>query len=154
MARTYTIRGQNPKGLTHSKIQLSTYDPKMMYRIVNFKIMPAGNAKQFNGYGVLTINKNDALDPTDPDFADNSQIAWAHSAVRMSVPPGVGESITMSYDDARDRDRWFNYDLWLHTQDEAGNEAINWYIEIYKEDVNAVSGSITSLVQQMADQTT
>jgi len=153
MARTYTIRGQHPAAETHSKIQLSSYDPKVMYRVVTFKIMPAGALTKFDGYGTLTINKNDSLDPTDHDFADNSQIAWAHSTAWQNgtALPGA-ESVMLSYDDLKDEDRWFNYDLWIHTKAHLGSNAINWYIEIYKQDVSAVSGSIASLIQQMADQ--
>jgi hypothetical protein len=150
MARTYTIRGKAPAAQTHTKIQLSSYDPKMQYKIVEFRIAPAGNPTQFNGYGILTVNAQDGLDPKDWNFAAQNQIAWAHNTVRQPVPPGIGESISMYEQNFSDYDRWFNYDIWLHTEDQTGNEEVNYYIKIYKQDTSAAAGAISSLSQYLA----
>ena len=84
--RIYTIRGQNPTGVTHRLIQLSSYDAQAQYMIVDFKIMPAGTPTNCDQYGILTLGKDDNIDPSDPDFSDQNQIAWAHHSIRQPVP--------------------------------------------------------------------
>ena len=110
MSRVYTIRGKAPAARTHSRIQLSSYDPTTQYKIIEFKVVPAGNPSQTNSFGILTINEQNSLDPRDFDFAAQSQIAWSHTSVRQSVPPGIGESIQMYEQHYADYDRLFNYD--------------------------------------------
>lgn len=144
--RVYTIRGQNPTGTAHRKIQLSSYDPESQYMIMEFKIMPAGSATNCDQYGILSMGKDDNIDPSDPDFGDQNQIAWAHHTVEQSVPPGVGQSSTISNYEVND-EKLFAYDLWLHTEDTKGANAVNWFVKIMRYDVGAVPASIASLRQ-------
>jgi len=149
MPRTFIIRGKAPAAQTHTRIQLSTHDPTVQYQIVDFRIAPAGNPAQFNGYGVLTLNKDDNKDPRDWNWSAHREIAWAHSSVRQPVPPGVGESVTMYEQHYADLEKWFNYDIFCHTQDALGNEEVNYMIKIYKRDTSAAAGSISSLSQYL-----
>jgi len=149
MARTYTIRGKVPSSITHTKIQLSSYDPKVQYQIVDFRIMPAGQTPcDLNA--ILTINENDAVDPTKRDFAIQNAIGWVRYTAwsNGTALPGA-ESVQQSYFESFD-DRLFNYDIWLHTEDALDNEEINYLIKIYKQDTSAVAGSISSLSQFLA----
>ena len=152
MSRVYTIRGKAPAARTHSRIQLSSYDPTTQYKIIEFKVVPAGNPSQTNSFGILTINEQNSLDPRDFDFAAQSQIAWSHTSVRQSVPPGIGESIQMYEQHYADYDRLFNYDIWCHTQDATGNAEINYFIKIYKQTTSKEAGAISSLMQYQAAQ--
>jgi len=145
--RVYTIRGKAPAALTHQKIQLSSYDPKMMYQIIEFKVMPAGTPQNSDCYGTVSMGKNDNIDPTDPDFGNQNEIAWAHHAVRQPVPPGLAESVIISNYEVND-EKLFNYDIWMHTRDALNNEEVNFFLKILKYSVGAVEGSIGSLRQQ------
>jgi hypothetical protein len=145
--RIYTIRGQSPAAtLTHEKLQLSSFDPKMSYQIVEFKIMPAGSPTNTDCYGTISMGKNDNIDPSNPNFTNQNEIAWAHHTVQQPVPPGIAESVTTSYWDLVD-EKLFSYDIWIHTIDTLGAENINWYIKIRKYSVSANTGSVTSLRQ-------
>ena len=144
--RIYTIRGQNPAGVTHRKIQLSSYDPKAEYQIIEFKLMPAGTAVNADCFGVITMGKNSSIDPSDPDFADQNQIAWTHHTVKTPVPPGVGESSVISNYEVND-EKIFAYDVWLHTEEAKGAVAVNYFIKIRRYHVGDVTGSIASLRQ-------
>ena len=97
------------------------------------------------------MGENDNIDPSDPDFGDQNQIAWSHAAVRQPVPPGIAESITMSRDDIID-DKLFAYDLWLHTEDAVNAESVNWMIKIMRYKTSATAGSISSLRQYLVNQ--
>jgi len=144
--RIYTIRGQNPAGVTHKKIQLSSYDPKAEYQIVEFKLMPAGTAVNADCFGIITMGKNSNIDPSDPDFADQNQIAWSHHTVKTPVPPGVGEASLISNYEVND-EKIFAYDVWLHTEEAKGAAAVNYFIKIRRYYVSDVTGSIASLRQ-------
>ena len=144
--RVYTIRGQNPAAVTHKRIQLSDYDPTAQYEIIEFKIMPAGTPTNADVYGVLTMGADNALDPSDPDFSNQNQIAWAHHSIRQPVPPGLGESSVISNYEVNDG-KLFAYDLHLHTEDTKAAKAVNWFIKIRKYSVSEVAGSIASLRQ-------
>ena len=144
--RIYTIRGQNSSSVAHRLIQLSSYDPTATYMIVDFKIMPAGTPTNSDQYGILTMGKDDNIDPSDPDFSDQNQIAWAHHSIRQPVPPGLGESSVISNYEVND-EKLFAYDLWLHTEDTKGANAVNWFLKIKRYGVNDVTGSIASLRQ-------
>jgi hypothetical protein len=148
--RLFTIRGKQPAATTHKKIQLSSYDPTHQYLIVEFKVSPAGSPLNADVYGTLTMGENDTIDPSDPDFGDQNQIAWSHMAVRQPVPPGVAESVIMSRDDIID-DKLFAYDLWLHTEDALNVEEVNYMIKIIRYKTDATSGSISSLRQYLVN---
>jgi len=145
--RIYTIRGKAPAALTHQRIQLSSYDPKQMYQIVEFKVMPAGTPQNSDCYGTVSMGKNDNIDPTDPDFSNQNEIAWSHHAVRQPVPPGLAESVIISNYEVND-EKLFNYDIWMHTRDALNNEEVNFFLKILRYSVGAVEGSIGSLRQQ------
>ena len=149
MPRTFIIRGKAPAAETHTKIQLSSYDPTVQYQIVDFRVSPAGNPAQSNCYGVLTLNKDDGKDPKDWNWSRQREIAWAHSSVTQSVPPGIGESIQLYEQYYADLDKWFNYDIFCHTEDATGNEEVNYMIKIYKRETSAAAGSISSLSQYL-----
>ena len=149
--RLFTIRGQNPAATTHKKVQLSSYDPTHQYLIVEFKVAPAGTPVNTDVYGTLTMGENDNIDPSNPDLADQNQIAWSHIAVRQPSPPGLGESVIMSRDDIVD-DKLFSYDLWLHTEDALGAHSVNWMIKIMRYKTSATAGSISSLRQYLVNQ--
>ena len=72
--------------------------------------------------GDMELNRDDAKDPKDWNWSAQREIAWAHSSVRQPVPPGIGESISMYDQHYADIDKWFNYDIWCHTEDQLGNE--------------------------------
>ena len=144
--RIYTIRGQNPSSTSHRLVQLSSYDPEAQYLIMEFKIMPAGTAVNSDQYGILTMGKNDTIDPSDPDFSDQNQIAWAHHTVEQPSPPGLGQSVTISNYEVND-EKLFAYDLWLHTEDVTGGNAVNWFLKIKRYRVGEVPASIASLRQ-------
>ena len=144
--RVYTIRGKNPKALTHRKIQLSSYDPTAMYRIEEFKVMPAGNPTNSDCYGTVSMGKNNNIDPSDPDFSNQNEIAWSHHAVQQPVPPGIGESVTISNYEVND-EKLFNYDVWVHTKDLANAEEVNYFLKIRRYSTDDVTGSIGSLRQ-------
>ena len=145
-SRTYTIRGQNPAAETHKKVQLSRFDPTEQYEIIEFKIMPAGTPTNSDCYGTISMGKNDNIDPTDPDFTNQNEIAWSHHSVMQRVPPGVGEGIQISNYEVNDS-KIFAYDIWMHTKDQLGNEAVNWFLKIKRYYTTDVSGSIASLRQ-------
>ena len=149
MPRTFVIRGKAPAARTHTLIQLSSYDPTEQFQIIDFRIAPAGNPAQFNGYGVLTLNRDDAKAPKDWNWSAQREIAWAHSSVRQPVPPGIGESISMYDQHYADIDKWFNYDIWCHTEDQLGNEEVNYMIKVYKQKTSKEAGSISSLSQYL-----
>jgi len=146
--RTFTIRGQNPAATTHTKIQLSTHTPMNQYLIVDFKIQPAGTPTNSDCYGIITMGKDDAIDPSDPNYADQNEIAWSHSSVRQPVPPGIAESVSF-YNDSLHDIKLFAYDIWLHTEDALNAEAVNYYIVIKRYRTSAEAGAITSLRQYM-----
>jgi hypothetical protein len=148
--RLFTIRGKQPAALTHAKIQLSSYDPTHQYLIVEFKVRPAGTALSTDVYGTLSMGENDNIDPSDPDFGDQNQIAWAHSSVQQSVPPAIGESIKF-YNDSVIDDKLFAYDLWLHTEDVLITNEVNYMIKIIRYKTDATSGSISSLRQYLVN---
>jgi len=145
-SRIYTIRGQNPATATHTKIQLSSFDPEAQYQILEFKIMPAGTPVNSDCSGIVTMGKDDTVDPSDPDFSNQNQIAWAHHTVRQPVPPGVAESVSLYNFDFVD-EKLFAYDIWIHTEDSLNAKAVNYYLKIIRYDVRAVAASIASLRQ-------
>jgi len=144
--RIYTIRGQNGSATQHRKIQLSSYDANAQYQIVEFKIMPSGTPTNSDQYGIITMGKNDNVDPSSPDFSDQNQIAWAHHTVRQPVPPGIAESVVISNYEVND-EKMFAYDLWLHTEDVMGGKDVNWFLKIMRYSVGDVPASIASLRQ-------
>jgi len=144
--RVYTLRGKQPAGITHTKLQLSSYDPTHMYVIEEFKVMPAGSPTNSDCYGSVSMGKNDNINPSDPDFTNQNEIAWSHHAVRQPVPPGVAESVTISNYEIND-EKLFNYDIWIHTKDLLGAEEVNYFLKIRRYDMSAVAGSIGSLRQ-------
>lgn len=149
MARTYVIRGQAPKEQTHTLIQLSSYDPSIQYQILDFRVAPAGNPTQTNCYGVLTLNEDDAKDPKDWNWGIGREIAWAHTSVKQAEIPFPGESVQMYEQHYADVDKWFNYNIWCHTQDASNAEAVNYMIKIYKRETSETAGSISSLAQYL-----
>jgi len=144
--RIYTIRGKNGSGLSHTKVQLSSYDPQAQYQILEFKVMPAGAPTNSDCYGSVSMGKNNNIDPTDADFKNQNEIAWSHHSVIQRVPPGIGEGVNISYWDLVD-EKLFAYDVWVHTKDQLGNEEVNWYLKIKKYYVKPVAASIASLRQ-------
>ena len=150
--RIYTIRGKRGPGISHHQLQLSSYDPHRMYQIIEFKIMPAGNPTQADCYGIISMGKNDNIDPSDPDFSNQNEIAWSHHAVTQPVPPGIVESVSFYNYEIND-EKLFNYNIWIHTKDALHNppahtgEDINYFLKIKRYDVGAVQGSIGSLRQ-------
>lgn len=147
--RTYTIRGQNPATATHRKIQLSSYDPEAQYQIVEFNLWPAAKAgitaTNADLWGIITMGKNDTLDPTDADFTSQNEIAWAHHCMSTdSTIPPTGPVISNS--EIND-DKLFAYDIWLHTEDSLGNSPVNYMLKIIRYDVSSVPASIASLRQ-------
>jgi len=149
-SRIYTIRGQNPAAATHKKIQLSRFDPTEQYEILEFKIMPAGTgfgaATNSDCYGTISMGKNDNIDPTDPDFTNQNEIAWTHHSVMQRVPPGIVEGIQISNYEVNDS-KIFAYDIWMHTTDRLLGSGVNWFLKIKRYKTTEVSGSIASLRQ-------
>ena len=145
--RLYTIRGKSPAALTHEIIQLSSYDPRMQYQIVEFKVMPAETATVTDCYGTISMGANSNIDPTKPNFANQNEIAWSHQAYWQNgtALPG-SESIVVS-DFSLTDEKLFAYDIHLHTKDAMDNSEINWFILIKKYYVSADTGSIASLRQ-------
>ena len=144
--RIYTIRGKNPSALTHKKVQLSSYDPKAQYQILEFKVCPAGAPTNSDCYGSISMGKNNNIDPTDPDFRNQNESAWHHQAVRQPVPPGIAESVIISDWGLLD-EKLFAYDIWVHTKDNLGAEEVNWFIKIKRYSGNPVAASVASLRQ-------
>jgi len=144
--RTYTIRGQNLATETHSKIQLSSFDPTEQYVIVEFKIMPADSVIT-DCYGTISMGANDNIDPSEPDFSNQNEIAWAHHSLWQNgtALPG-SESVVSSNYECND-EKIFAYDIWLHTIDVLDNSSVNWFLKIKRYNVSDVSGSIASLRQ-------
>lgn len=149
--RIYTIRGKNPAGITHSKIQLSSFDPTQQYVIVEFKIMPATDltlgSVATDCYGTVSMGKNNNIDPTEPDFTNQNEIAWAHHALWQNgtALPG-SESIVSSNFECND-EKIFAYDIWMHTKDVMDNCDINYFLKIKRYNTTDVAGSIASLRQ-------
>ena len=144
--RIYTIRGKSSGTLSHEKVQLSSFDPTAQYEIVEFKIMPAGVPVSTDCYATVSMGKNDNITPSNPDFSNQNEIAWAHHAVHQNVPPGIGESVKFYNYEVNDN-KLFAYDIWLHTEDVLENEDVNWFIRIKKYSTTDVAGSIASLRQ-------
>jgi len=144
--RIYTIRGINPAALTHTKVQLSAFDPTEQYVIVEFKIMPQTGTTNTDCYGSISMGKNDNIDPTEPDFSNQNEIAWAHHTTWQNVPPGIGESMQIYNYEVNDN-KLFAYDIWLHTDDKLRNSAVNWFLRIKRYKTTTVSGAIASLRQ-------
>jgi len=144
--RIYTIRGISPATETHTKIQLSSFNPKDQYLIVEFKIMPADSVAT-DCYGIVSMGKNDNIDPSEPNFSNQNQIAWAHHALwhTGTALPG-SESVVQSNFECND-EKIFAYDIWMHTVDVMDNSDVNWFLKIRKYDTSAVAGSIASLRQ-------
>jgi len=149
--RIYTIRGKNPSAITHKKIQLSSFDPTDQYLIVEFKIMPAADltlgSVVTDCYGTVSMGKNDNIDPSEPDFSNQNEIAWAHHTLwhNGTALPG-SESVMQSNFEVND-DKIFAYDIWMHTVDVMDNCDINWVLKIVRYKVSEVTGSIASLRQ-------
>jgi len=145
--RIYTIRGKNPSTKTHTKVQLSAFDPTQQYVIVEFKIMPADTAATTDCYGSISMGKNDNIDPSDPDFTNQNEIAWAHHTLWQNgtALPG-SESVTISNYEVNDT-KLFAYDIWLHTEDKLNNSEVNWFLRIRRYKTTPVSGAIASLRQ-------
>ena len=147
--RVYTIRGKVEPRLTHQVIQLSSYDPKAMYVIEEFKLMPAGTdiaaVANTDAYGTISMGKNDNIDPSQPDFSNQNEIAWAHHAVstESTIPPVAGVISNYEVND----EKLFNYDVWLHTVDTLNTNYINYFMKIRRYKTGAVEGSIGSLRQ-------
>ena len=145
--RIYTIRGRVGPSLTHTKLQLSSYDPKAMYVIEEFKVMPAGTPTRSDCYGSISMGKNDNINPSDPDFSNQNEIAWAHTAVFQNgtALPGT-ESVVISKQEIND-EKLFNYDVWLHTKDALDQEDVNYFVKIRRYSTSEAAGSIGSLRQ-------
>jgi len=157
MARTFTLRGQSPAAATHTKLRVSQYDPTVQFQVVEFKIMPAeaSTTEGSDCSGILTINENAILDPSDADFSDQGQIAWAKYTRYLSEgapAPGVDKSPIITQHDIVDS-KWFNYNLWVHTEDAMLNSAVNWFIRILKVETSEVAGSISSMRQYALSRT-
>jgi len=146
-SRIYTIRGKNPAALTHRKIQLSSFDPREQYEIVEFKIMPAGTPGQADCYGTISMGKNDNIDPSDPDFSNQNEIAWAHHSITQPTSPPAPGMAVMIYNYEVNDSKIFAYDIWLHTEEVASVEEVNWFLKIKRYKTTEVSGSIASLRQ-------
>jgi len=151
MPRTFTLRGRSAAAATHTKLQVSMYEPTTQFQVVEFKIMAAENASAegTDCSGILTINENSAIDPSDPNFGDQGQIAWAHHAIHFpeGIPaPGAEKSPILS-DYSLVDSKWFNYNLWVHTEDAMLNCAVNWFIRILKVETTEIAGSISSMRQ-------
>jgi hypothetical protein len=142
--RIYTIRGIAPAATTHQKVQLSSFDPKAQYEILEFKIMPSDNPGNSNCYGIVSMGKNDNIDPSAPDFSNQNEIAWAHHSVETAGGPG--QSIKFYNYEVNDS-KLFAFDIWMHTQDRIGTSRVNWFLRIKKYATDSVSGSIASLRQ-------
>lgn len=149
--RVYTLRGKQSSVIAHTKIQLSSYDPKAMYVVEEFKIMPAADlalgSVPTDCYASITMGKDDNIDPSEPNFSNQNEIAWAHHALWMNgtALPG-SESVVSSNYEVND-EKLFNYDVWLHTLDVMDNCDINYFIKIRRYGLSAVEGSIGSLRQ-------
>ena len=133
------------------------YDPTTQFQVVEFKIMPAeaSTTEGSDCSGILTINENSTLDPSDPDFGDQGQVAWAKYTRYLSEgapAPGVDKSPIISQHDIVDS-KWFNYNLWVHTEDAMLNSAVNWFIRILKVETSEVAGSISSMRQYALSRT-
>jgi len=151
VGRIITLRGQSPAALTRTKLQVSTYRPTIQFQILDFRVVAAEpSATEGNDIsGILTMAENSAIDPSNPDFSDQEQIAWSHYARFLDAgapAPGVDKSPIITTDKILD-DKWFNYDLWVNTEDAMANSAVNWFIKLAKFDTSDVAGSISSLRQ-------
>jgi len=149
--RTFTLRGQSPAANTHTRLQVSLNDPTIQFQVIQFSIMPAqaSTTEGSDCSGIITINENNTLDPSDADFGDQGQIAWAKYTRYLSEgapAPGVDKSPVISEVNLVDS-KWFNYNLWIHTEDAMANSAVNWFIRILKVETTDVAGSISSLRQ-------
>jgi len=144
--RIYTIRGRNKAGLTHSKIQLSSFDPTAQYLILDFKIMPSDNVVA-DCYGTVSMGKNDNINPSEPNFTNQNEIAWAHHSLWQNgtALPG-SESFVISNHEVND-EKIFAYDIWMHTLDALDNSQVNYFLKIKKYTTSDVAGSIASLRQ-------
>jgi hypothetical protein len=157
-SRTYTIRGKHATGASHTKLQLASYDPTVQYQIVEFKIMPASVGAPSSGpdvcdcNGILTLNRQDSIDPLEPNFERQTELAWARYSVSDSnnpPSPGVDNNVGLYNSEIVD-DRWFNNSIWCHTQDRLGNVEVNYFVRILKIKTTEVAGSISSMRQYTA----
>jgi hypothetical protein len=150
--REFTLRGKNTAAQSHNHLQLSSYDPKAQYEIVEFYVSSANTDLASNCTGTLTLGKDNTIDSSVPDFSDDNQFAWSHYVAWQNVPPGIGEQFIISKNSTKD-DILFNYDVWLHTKDNVGVSDVNWFIKIREYRTSAEAGSISSLRQFLASHT-
>ena len=143
----FTYRGVAPATERHEQLQFSVKSPNRQYAIVDFQVRPQSLELASTCSGILTMSKNDNIDPLVPTYSDNSEIAWAKSSTDISVPPALGEVPSFFSDSVVDQDRLFNYDLWLHTQEVTGNVQINWIITLAEFRTTSKTGAISSLRQ-------
>jgi len=114
--------------------------------------MPAGG-RQCDLNGIITLNRQDSIDATTPDFERQTELAWARYTVYQGVPPALGESYQLYHSEIVD-DRWFNYNIWVHTEDALAAEEINYFVRILKIDTSETAGAISSLRQYSATRPT
>lgn len=146
LRRTFNMSGKLPSGgksvPTHKRIQVGWPKADYSYAIVEFRVYPSNTNVNCQLNGTITLAKDDNLDSSTPNMDNTNELAWATYNQRQGVPPGVGESLTISKTELIDDENYFDRNIYLHAADEQGTQDINYWIKLAefrtKPDVGAI----------------
>lgn len=149
--RTFNMTGkmdnQGKSVVGHKTLYIGTMKADKIYRILDFRVYPSNTNVNCQLNGSITYKSISSTEPQNPDFSSTSELAWSTHNQQQGVPPGVGESLTISKSFHKDDERFFKKDLHLYTVDEQGTQDINYYVKIGEFDASADVASIVQLIQ-------
>jgi len=150
--RIYSIRGLIDGSATgHEEIQLNfekENGKNFLYKVLKFDVYSASPNTIGSVTGALTKAKNDSYDPATLDLEDETVLAWAQQIRRTPIPPGLGEVASAYADGFIDDDKYFSYDLHVHTNNTNTSVDVNYYILLEKFSVSEV-GAIAESINQI-----
>ena len=144
MSGTMPSQGMSTPG--HKRIQVGWPDANYSYAIVEFRLWPGDTKNVANLAGVLTLAKEDSLEPGQPSFKDSNQLAWStyNQVVETSLPTlGVHQYENQLVDD----ENYFDRNIYLHTVDELGTQDINYWIKLAEFETKPDVGALVMVKQ-------
>ena len=151
LRRIFNMSGKVPNAgtstPTHKRIQVGWPKADYSYAIVEFRVYPSNTNVNAQLNGTITLAKDDNLDPSTPNMDNTNELAWATYNQQQGVPPGIGESLTISTTGLIDDENYFDRNIYLHAVDEAGTQDINYWIKLAEFRTKPEVGGIIMLRQ-------
>jgi len=150
--RVYSIRGNLDGSATaHQQIQLNFEKERgknFLYRVLKFDVYSSSPNTVSSITGALTKAVDSSFDPTSLNLENETILAWAQQIRRTPIPPGLGEVATATADGFIDDDKYFSYDLHVHTNSTNTSVNVNYYILLEKTAVTEL-GHIAESINQI-----